>query len=171
MLSTGRSRSPLHSFSKDRGECSRVVFHRSGENPTWKDSSQRRRHSFRQRITELAAQRIHRATSFKDTSSPKSFNARLCRSENRSAEPFGRVWTSNHRRGHYCIILCEAIIGRSLRRLCRLPFFLAKVHRFFGGISIQCTLRCNDLRLRDQPCLSRQFTASDVPSLHQSNHA
>jgi len=45
----------------------------------------------RQRITELAAQRMRRATSFKDNSSPKSFKARLRRSESKSAEPFGRI--------------------------------------------------------------------------------
>src|SRR5437016_4955677 len=80
---------------------------RPGENPTWRESAPRRRHSFRQRITELAAQWTRRATSFKDRSSSNSFSARLRRSESSSAEPFGRIWTSCHPEVHYCIILCE----------------------------------------------------------------
>src|SRR5437899_2636556 len=80
---------------------------RPGENPTWRESAPRRRHSFRQRITELAAQWTRRATSFKDRSSSNSFSARLRRSESSSAEPFGRIWTSCTLEVYYCIILCE----------------------------------------------------------------
>jgi hypothetical protein len=67
---------------------------RPGENRTRRESAPRRRHSFRQRITELAAQSRRRATSFKENSSSNSFSARLRRSESSSAEPFGRIWTS-----------------------------------------------------------------------------
>src|SRR6266480_3598236 len=67
---------------------------RPGENRTRRESAPRRRHSFRQRITELAAQWRRRAISFKENSSSNSFSARLRRSESNSAEPFGRIWTS-----------------------------------------------------------------------------
>jgi len=58
-------------------------------------------------MTELAAQRMRRATSFKDNFSPSSFSARLRRSESSSAEPFGRMRTSYRPEVYYCIILCE----------------------------------------------------------------
>jgi hypothetical protein len=45
-------------------------------------------------MTELAAQPIRRATSFKENFAPSSFSARLRRSESSSAEPFGRMGTS-----------------------------------------------------------------------------
>jgi len=80
---------------------------RPGENRTRRESAPRRRHSFRQRITELAAQWRRRAISFKENSSSNSFSARLRRSESNSAEPFGRIWTSCHLEVHYCFILCE----------------------------------------------------------------
>src|SRR3989440_1602815 len=80
---------------------------RPGENRTRRESGPRRRHSFRQRITELAAQWRRRATSFKDRSSSNSFSARLRRSESSSAEPFGRIWTSCTLEVYYCIILCD----------------------------------------------------------------
>src|SRR5438552_12491072 len=74
---------------------------RPGENRTRRESAPRRRHSFRQRITELAAQWRRRAISFKENSSSNSFSARLRRSESNSAEPFGRIWTSCHLEVHY----------------------------------------------------------------------
>src|SRR5436190_13478240 len=80
---------------------------RPGENRTRRESAPRRRHSFRQRITELAAQWRRRAISFKENSSSNSFSARLRRSESNSAEPFGRIWTSCHLEVYYCFILCE----------------------------------------------------------------
>jgi len=58
-------------------------------------------------MTELAAQPIRRATSFKENFAPSSFSARLRRSESSSAEPFGRMGTSYRQEVHYCIILCE----------------------------------------------------------------
>src|SRR5271169_4325863 len=99
---------PFSKILSNRRSWLRVSFlGRPGENPTRKESAPRRRQSFRQRITELAAQWTRRATSFKDKSSSNSFSARLRRSESRSAEPFGRIWTSCHFEVHYCIILCE----------------------------------------------------------------
>src|SRR5438046_1889602 len=106
---------------------------RPGENPPWRESAPRRRHSFRQRITELAAQWTRRATSFKDRSSSNSFSARLRRSESSSAEPFGRIWTSCTLEVYYCIILCEVNRGgkRSKGELARTltEFVRANVHR------------------------------------------
>src|SRR5437879_2004188 len=58
-------------------------------------------------MTELAAQPIRRATSLRDNAAPRSFSARLRRSESSSAEPFGRMGTSYRQEVHYCIILCE----------------------------------------------------------------
>jgi len=58
-------------------------------------------------MTELAAQLIRRATSFRDNFAPSSLSARLRRSESSSAEPFGRMGTSYRQEVHYCIILCE----------------------------------------------------------------
>src|SRR5271169_1641763 len=99
---------PFSKILSNRRSWLRVSFlGRPGENPTRKESAPRRRQSFRQRITELAAQWTRRATSFRDKSSSNSFSARLRRSESRSAEPFGRIWTSCHFEVHYCIILCE----------------------------------------------------------------
>src|SRR3979490_3094342 len=80
---------------------------RPGENRTWRESAPRRRQAFRHRMTELAAQLIHRATSFRDNFAPSSLSARLRRSESSSAEPFGRMGTSYRQEVHYCIILCE----------------------------------------------------------------
>ena len=73
-----------------------ILANHTRENPTRRESAPRRRQSFRQRITALAAQWTRRATSFRDKSSSNSFSARLRRSESRSAEPFGRIWTSLH---------------------------------------------------------------------------
>src|ERR1700719_161386 len=99
---------PFSKILSSRRSWLRVSFlGRPGENPTRRESAPRRRQSFRQRITELAAQWTRRATSFRDKSSSNSFSARLRRSESRSAEPFGRIWTSRHFEVHYCIILCE----------------------------------------------------------------
>src|SRR5713226_5950914 len=64
-------------------------------------------------MTELAAQPIRRATSFKENFAPSSFSARLRRSESSSAEPFGRMGTSYRQEVHYCIILCE--INKAIR--------------------------------------------------------
>src|SRR5437667_9252075 len=58
-------------------------------------------------MTELAAQPIRRATSFRENFAPSSLSARLRRSESSSAEPFGRMGTSYRQEVHYCIILCE----------------------------------------------------------------
>src|SRR5437016_3907111 len=99
---------PFSKILSSRRSWLRVSFlGRPGEKPTRRESAPRRRQSFRQRITELAAQWTRRATSFRDKSSSNSFSARLRRSESRSAEPFGRIWTSCHFEVHYCIILCE----------------------------------------------------------------
>ena len=99
---------PFSKILSSRRSWLRVSFlGRPGENPTRRESAPRRRQSFRQRITELAAQWTRRATSFRDKSSSNSFSARLRRSESRSAEPFGRIWTSRYSEVHYCIILCE----------------------------------------------------------------
>src|SRR6267378_6813753 len=100
--------SPFSKILSSRRSWLRVsLLGRPGEYPTRRESAPRRRQSFRQRITELAAQWTRRATSFKDKSSSNSFSARLRRSESRSAEPFGRIWTSCHFEVNYCIILCE----------------------------------------------------------------
>src|SRR5271155_1480585 len=111
---------PFSKILSKRRSWLRVSFlGRPGENPTRKESAPRRRQSFRQRITELAAQWTRRATSFRDKSSSNSFSARLRRSESRSAEPFGRIWTSCHFEVHYCIILCEINNGAfSVTRYC-----------------------------------------------------
>src|SRR4249919_794803 len=116
---------PFSKILSSRRSWLRVSFlGRPGENPTRKESAPRRRQSFRQRITELAAQWTRRATSFRDKSSSNSFSARLRRSESRSAEPFGRIWTSCHFEVHYCIILCEINRNRmqiELRTVSPLP--------------------------------------------------
>jgi len=65
-------------------------------------------------MTELAAQPIRRATSFKENFAPSSFSARLRRSESSSAEPFGRMGTSYRQEVHYCIILCEVNRGQTM---------------------------------------------------------
>src|SRR5580658_3721609 len=99
---------PFSKTLSSRRSWLRVSFlGRPGEKPTRRESAPRRRQSLRQRITELAAQWTRRATSFRDKSSSNSFSARLRRSESRSADPFGRIWTSRHFAVHYCIILCE----------------------------------------------------------------
>ena len=76
---------------------------RPGDTRTRRASSPRRRHAFRQRITELAAQPIRRATSLNDKASDNSFRARRRRSERKSAEPFKRIMDPLPR-VHYCII-------------------------------------------------------------------
>src|SRR5580658_9958892 len=105
---------PFSKTLSSRRSWLRVSFlGRPGEKPTRRESAPRRRQSLRQRITELAAQWTRRATSFRDKSSSNSFSARLRRSESKSADPFGRIWTSRHFEVHYCIILCE--INKTLR--------------------------------------------------------
>src|SRR5438105_4109018 len=79
---------------------------RPGENRTLRASAPRRRHAFRQRITELAAHLIRRATSFRDNFSPRSFSARLRRSESSSAEPLGRIETSFRQEVYYIALFC-----------------------------------------------------------------
>src|SRR5690349_4333570 len=74
---------------------------RPGENRTLRAAAPRLRHAFRQRITELAAHLMHRATSFRDKFSRRSFSARLRRSESSSAEPLGRIGTSFPQEVHY----------------------------------------------------------------------
>src|SRR5438105_466807 len=87
---------------------------RPGENRTLRASAPRRRHAFRQRITELAAHLIRRATSFRDNFSPRSFSARLRRSESSSAEPLGRIETSFRQEVYYIALFCVRPIGFEL---------------------------------------------------------
>src|SRR2546426_5999283 len=96
---------PLSSSFTRRRCCVLVSFGgRPGENRTFNAWAPPLRRRLRQRMTELAAHPISRATAFRLRPASSSVNARWRRFSSRSAEPLGLGMGVPSRYTHYCII-------------------------------------------------------------------
>src|SRR2546426_6615609 len=96
---------PLSSSFTRRRCCVLVSFGgRPGEKRTFNALAPPLRRRLRQRMTELAAHPISRATAFRLRPASSSVNARWRRFSSRSAEPLGLGMGVPSRYTHYCII-------------------------------------------------------------------